>query len=153
MKNALLILFVVFALSIGYSHVSATSENDKQREAVEQIWALEEAYIAYHRDANHKKILPIWHDQFLGWPDDMPQPANKKEVARYTEQKFIYPGSWTFEIERAGIRVLGNVAINHYIMHYSLMPGGEKTESVRMTHTWIREGSQWRILGGMSNNQ
>ncbi len=141
MKNVLLILLMVFIVSLAYAQGPATPENEKHCEVAEQVWAMEEAYVAFHRDANHEGILLIWHDQFLGWPDPMPSPTNKEAAACYTKQRYSWPGSWTFKIERAGIRVLGNVAINHYIIHWWIAGGVKQKASTRVTHTWIKEGS------------
>ena len=139
-------------LAFACAHTQAISEEEKPREVEEEIWALEETYLAYHRDANHERILPMWHDRFLGWPDLEPRPADKEAVTRRLERKYPEPASWTFTIERADIRVTGNVAVNFYTAHFLKKDdaGNERKESRRITHTWIRDGSQWTILGGMS---
>jgi hypothetical protein len=31
--------------------------------------------------------------------------------------------------------------------------GVEQTTATRITHTWLKEGTRWWILGGMSNQQ
>ena len=33
-----------------------------------EIWKLEEAWYAYHRDQTAAKAYALLHDQFLGWP-------------------------------------------------------------------------------------
>ncbi len=154
MKKSLLALIILFAVFPSCSRMSPTDENENTSAVKEEIWAMEEAYVANVRDAKHDELQPIWHDRFLGWPDPMPLPSNKEDTARYLKERNPRPGAWNFKIERAGIRVLGNVAINHYIIHSSWMFGGaEQKRATRITHTWIREDSQWRILGGMSNRQ
>ncbi len=152
MKKTTIVLSSV--LAVACLHTQATSEEEKQREVEEEIWALEETYLANHRDANHERILPMWHDRFLGWPDLEPRPADKKAVTRRLERKYPEPASWTFKIERAGIRVTGNVAVNFYTVHFLKKDdaGKEQKESRRITHTWIRDGSRWTILGGMSKD-
>ena len=150
MKKATVVLSVVLGLVC--LHMQATPGEEKQREVEEEIWALEEAYFTYHQAANHGRILPMWHDQFLGWPDLEPRPADKKAVTRRLERRYAEPASWTFTIERAGIQVVGNVAINFYTYHFLTKDdaGNEQKQSRRVTHTWIKEDSQWKILGGMS---
>ena len=44
-----------------------------------EIWALEQAYWQFNRDANHEGIISTWRDKFLGWPDAEPRP----ETARH----------------------------------------------------------------------
>jgi ketosteroid isomerase-like protein len=153
MKKTTLVLSLAIALACPCAQ--ANPEEGEQPEVEKQIWALEEAYLAYHRDANHQRILPMWHDQFLGWPDLEPQPADKRAAARRLERRYPEPASWTFTIERAGIRVAGNVAVNYYTVHFLKKDdaGEEQKESRRITHTWVRDGSGWKILGGMSKQQ
>jgi ketosteroid isomerase-like protein len=153
MKKSTVVLSLV--LAPGCLSAQAYPGEGKQPDVEEQIWALEEAYLTYHRDANHQQILPMWHDQFLGWPDLEPKPADKKAVTRRLERKYPEPASWSFTIEPAGIRVIGNVAVNYYTLHFLKKndAGEEQKESRRITHTWIRDGSEWKILGGMSKQQ
>ena len=33
------------------------------------IWALEDAYVTADKNAEHKSILALLHERFLGWPD------------------------------------------------------------------------------------
>jgi ketosteroid isomerase-like protein len=54
-------------------------------------------------------------------------------------------------IERTGIRILGDVAVNHYTVHLKRKDG--KKRSMRITHTWVREEAGWKVLGGMSDSQ
>jgi ketosteroid isomerase-like protein len=153
MKKTTVVLLLVLALAC--PRAQAAPGEDKQPEVEKQIWALEEAYLAYHRDASHPRILSMWHDQFLGWPDLEPQPADKKAAARRLERLYPKPASWTFTIEPAGIQVAGNVAVNYYTVHFlkKTEAGEEQKESRRVTHTWVKDGSGWRILGGMSKQQ
>ena len=134
------LLLVSFALTACSQDTGVASDSDIEKE----IWALENSYLKNHRDANHDKIASLWHDKFLGWPDNLPQPADKAGVIQYTKQRNAKPGSWNFKIEPKGIQVQGDIVINHYLLKI----GGTST---RVTHTWVKEDSQWRILGGMSN--
>jgi len=133
-------------LIIGHTIRSEASDIDNQRRISEQIWALEERYITSYRSANFEDLKVIWHDKFLGWPADLKYPANKKAVIKYTKEKNSKYSSWDFKVERMGIQILGNTVINHY----NLLISGMTT---RVTHTWIKEGTQWRIFGGMSDRQ
>ena len=120
-----------------------------------QIWANEKEYISAYKSAEHTNILALLHDQFLGWPDPEERPTTKKRVAGFLQDKYPTPANWDFVIEQAGIQIHGNVVITQYVL--VLMGKDEegtiKKKATRITHTWIKEGSEWRILGGMSNVQ
>lgn len=121
----------------------------------EEIWALEEAYFANLYKADYEGVLTLVHSQFLGWPDAMPKPIDKEGSARFMKQLIPKPASCTFKIERAGIRLLGEVALTQYIIHVNCSDtsGETKTQSSRITHTWVQEGPHWKLLGGMSYDQ
>ncbi|MBU4200270.1 MAG: nuclear transport factor 2 family protein [Verrucomicrobia bacterium] len=90
--------------------------------------------------------------QFLGWPGAVPHPIDREESARFMKQLVPKHNSCTFKIERAGIRLLGEVALTQYIIHvnFSETAGVKKTQSSRITHTWVKDGACWKLLGGMS---
>jgi ketosteroid isomerase-like protein len=159
MKNTVLLWTIVLAsiLSFSYSQAySATADTDNRRDTVEEgIWALEEAYFANLYKANYEAVLAIVHSQFLGWPGTVPQPIDREESARFMKQLVPKPTSCTFKINRAGIRVRGGVALTHYIIHVNCSDtaGVTKTQSSRITHTWVKEGAYWKLLGGMSYDE
>ena len=155
MRKTVLLRAIILALILfPCSHVySSASDTDNRRGTVaEEIWALEEAYFANLYKANYEKVLAIVHSQFLGWPGALPQPIDREESARFMKQLVPSPTSCTFKIERAGIRLLGDVALTQYIIHVNMSDttGAAKTQSSRITHTWVKEGASWKLLGGMS---
>ena len=60
----------------------------------------------------------------------------------------------SYAIEQLAVRVTGDVAIDHYRIKANWANGDDdkvqQTGAVRITHTWIRIGSIWQIIGGMS---
>ena len=66
-----------------FTTLSAQDEEmrvDMKDKVEEEIWSLEERYISYFGDANHKAILSLYHSQFLGWPDSELHPAGKERA-------------------------------------------------------------------------
>lgn len=120
----------------------------------EEIWAQEEAYFANFYKADYEALLALVHSQFLGWPGTEPKPINKDGSARFMKELITKPTSCTFKIEREGIRVLGEVALTQYIIHVNCNDAARaKTQSSRITHTWVKESNHWKLLGGMSHDQ
>ncbi len=147
-------LSLVFLAGLSCQVIPAFGDQDLT-EIEEEVWALEETYVAALKNAEHDELLGFLHDDFLGWPDSQERPADKIEAARFLQNNFAQPGEWSFHIDRAGIRIHGDIVITHYVINMSDKNGDgiEKTQAIRITHTWIRDASQWRILGGMSNVQ
>ena len=149
-----LILYLLFPLFL-FSHLSAQEKEENERMKLteeEKIWSLEKEYISYFKEANHKAILSFYHPLFLGWPDSELHPTDKEGAAKYLVEKYPEPIQVVFEFKREGIRILNNIAITHYLLNSSWIndEGVKQTSESRMTHTWIKDGSEWKILGGMS---
>ena len=145
----IMIIVALIALTFCSLYCLAIETNQS---AEEEIWELEETYHNNYKSANHSGILAIYHKNFLGWPGRESQPTRKSGMPAYLEQKFPEPRNDEIEIERKGIQINNNVAINHYTLHVSSVnEDGERfKQSFNMTHTWLKEGGQWKILGGMS---
>ena len=144
-----LMIFLVTQLSAQDEEI----KDSKLSTVEEEIWSLEEEYISYFSKANHAAILSLYHSQFLGWPDSELHPANKERAAIFLEEKYPEPTQLVFKIKREGIRIVEDVVITHYLLNLSWTDdeGVEQTRESRLTHTWIKENSHWRILGGMSS--
>jgi ketosteroid isomerase-like protein len=60
----------------------------------------------------------------------------------------------SYAIEQLAVRVTGDVAIDHYRIKADWANGNtgdvSQTDAVRITHTWMRIGNTWQIIGGMS---
>ena len=155
MKNTpLLSATILTFILVSYSQTySATTDMDKRRDMVEEeIWALEGAYFTNLYKADYEGVLALVHSQFLGWPGAAPQPIDKEESTRFMKKLIPKPTSCTLKIDRAGIQVLRDMALTQYTLHVNCndTPDVEKTQSSRITHTWVKEGARWKLLGGMS---
>jgi hypothetical protein len=158
MKNTVLLRAIVSAsfLSPSSQAYSATADTGTRRDTVEEeIWALEETYFAHFYNAHYEAVRALVHSQFLGWPGAVPQPIDREGSARFMKRLVPTPALCTFKINRAGIRVRGDVALTQYIIHVNCSDtaGAANTHSSRITHTWLKEGASWKLLGGMSCDQ
>lgn len=154
MKGYLLFLFWLLII-VSISAQDKEIQINNCIEGEEEVWALEEDYISYFGEANYEAILSLYHSQFLGWPYSELHPAGKKRASEFLKEN--YPGSFnvSFKISREGIKLIGDVVITHYLVFSSWLDenGTEQKSKSRITHTWIKENSQWKILGGMSSQQ
>jgi ketosteroid isomerase-like protein len=146
-----ILLGIILVLSFhGYSATNDTNTNKNTME--EKIWILEENYFSNLYKANYKGVLALVDDEFLGWPSVLTQPIGKDESAHFMKKLVPKPVECKLRIERAGIRVWGDVALTHYTIHvnYTDTTGVMKTQSSRITHTWKKEADSWKLVGGMS---
>ena len=153
-------LNLIISLALLCFFITPLSAQDKERsvnknwvEVGEEIWSLEEDYISNFGKANHDGILSLYHSQFLGWPDSRNHPVGKKSAAKFLKENYPEPTQSLFKIKREGIKVIEGVVITHYLLNSSWIDeeGIEQTRESRLTHTWVKENSSWKILGGMSN--
>ncbi len=153
---------LIISLSLLFFFITPLHAQDEERQDInkgdkveEEIWSLEEDYISYFGEANHDAILSLYHSQFLGWPDSRNHPVGKISAAKFLEKNYPEPTQSVFKINREGIRIVNGVVITHYLLNVSWIDdeGVEQKRESRLTHTWIKEDSQWKILGGMSNNK
>ena len=128
-----------------------SSTPDSRDEAA--VWRLEQSYWQYCKAVDLEKYRSLWHPKVLGWPSAFSAPAGKDHIADWLTAK-INQGFAMKEatLERLALQVTGNVAVVHYRVKYGWVdPAGKETPAAsRITHTWIRVGDGWQIIGGMS---
>jgi ketosteroid isomerase-like protein len=120
-----------------------------------QVWNLEKAYWEYVKANDLEKYRALWHDDFVGWPSISPEPVRKDKITDWiTDNTSKGVKLQSYAIEQRAIKVTGDIAITHYRIKMNWTNGDtagvDRTDAVRITHTWIRNGDTWQILGGMS---
>ncbi|WP_431106792.1 nuclear transport factor 2 family protein [Winogradskyella poriferorum] len=141
-------LFFILSTSIIGFVLSCTDKSQTAENQENLLWELEKEYIKAHKDADYSKILSMWDENFLGWPSRLENSARKNSGLEYLQKYFSkpMPADTEFQIEKQGIYIENNVAI----LHYRLLLFENST---RLTHTWIKRGDDWYILGGMDWNE
>jgi hypothetical protein len=119
----------------------------------EEIWALEEAWYAHHSAGTPEKAFALLHDRFLGWPAVESPVVDKDGLIAFLREDDAEIDFCKFEFEDpSGVQLVGDTAINHYRIRFMgrNLDGSEIDEVLNVTHTWIKEGSQWKLLSGMA---
>lgn len=106
---------------------------------IAQVWALEDKYWSFVQHGDEDSYLALWHKDFIGWPCafNAPHPVGKSTV-----------GAWVGQIRDQKIRF--TYAMQHE-MTFEYTDGHVVGKDVRnkVTHTWMKVGSTWQIIGGM----
>ena len=119
----------------------------------DEIWALEKAWYTHHRDGAPDKAYGLVHDDFLGWPAIGSSVVDKAGLIAAVTDEDAGVDFCDFEFqEPLGVRVIGDTAINHYRIRFTgrNLDGSRIEESIHVTHTWIKQDSQWKLLSGMA---
>jgi ketosteroid isomerase-like protein len=125
------------------------------RPASDEVWNLEKSYWEYVKTGDLEKYRALWNDDFVGWPNVSSAPVRKDHITDWiTNNSSKGLKLQSYAIEQLAIQVTGDVTIDHYRikMNWAKVDTGEvqQTDAARITHTWIRIGNTWQIIGGMS---
>ena len=117
------------------------------------LWNLEHAYWRHVEDNNLPAYLGLWDKDFLGWPVSSAAPVRKDHITDWiTSQTSHGLALKSVEFRPASMQVNGNVAVVYYSIKFKWLDkdGKGTTYTARITHTWLKTGKDWRIIGGMS---
>lgn len=117
------------------------------------LWDLEHEYWRRVQDNDLIAYRGLWHEEFLGWPSVSAAPVRKDHITDWiTSQTRKGLAFKSVEFKPAAIQLTGNIALAYYWMTYQWLDkdGKGATHTIRVTHTWLNDGNNWRIIGGMS---
>jgi ketosteroid isomerase-like protein len=146
MKPRLLVIGCI--LPMAAQMLAADTAADEQR-----LWEREHAYWQYVEKNDLLAYAELWHRDFLGWPSVSSAPVRKDHITEWvtsqTSKGLTFKAG---EFKPAALQVTGDVAFACYWITFSWLDKAGKGEAhtLRITHAWLREGKDWRIIGGMS---
>lgn len=146
-----MMLFLLLASFLAISlHQTAQAQASRDEQT---LWKLEHAYWNYVQDNDLPKYLSLWHKNFLGWPSVSAVPVHKDHITDWiTTQTSKGLTFKRIEFKPAAIQVTGDVAVTSYWITFEWLDkdGTGSTHTLRVTHTLLRDGNDWHIIGGMS---
>ena len=116
------------------------------------VWKEEESYWRYLESGDIDAYLRLFHEGFVSWPYESPRPSDKPAVRQMIEDLRMSYRLVTYELNPLAIKVIGDTAVVYYSVRYVVETQGEEIEDIRrVSHTWVRDDGNWKILGGMSS--
>ena len=117
------------------------------------VWKLERSYWEYVKASDLKSYRNLWHPNFVGWPSSSAKPARKDHITDWitdSTRKGLHLKSYT--LKPAASQATENVVVTHYWITEKWVDrdGRGKSDTVKLTHTWIRTPGGWQIIGGMA---
>ncbi|MGH9728390.1 MAG: nuclear transport factor 2 family protein [Candidatus Acidiferrales bacterium] len=119
----------------------------------EQVWAQEEAYWRIVKNHDAKAWADLWSEDFVGWPFPKEHPVDKAEgVKEFKSGAMFSSAVIAYELQRESVEMHGVAVITFYRVKERLRDadGSESTHTARLSHTWMKRGGRWVIVGGMS---
>ena len=137
-------------LALVFSATPAMCATDAAAEKA--VWAMEETYWKTLESSDLQGYVNLWHKDFLGWPRDRDLPVGKDGIEEGTRRKMAEGRVVSHEILSKAVRVVGTIGITQYAVRAVRVStqGDTATFVSRVTHTWVRTGNTWKIVGGMS---
>jgi len=119
--------------------------------SVQEVWSREDELGRYEEAGALEAYTSLFHDKFIGWPCDSAHPRRKSGVGRWVERVRDEHIHQTSNVTREGAEEFGDTVIVHYRFSgiYTYADGQTEREVVKITHTWMRTGTTWQIVGGM----
>jgi hypothetical protein len=122
--------------------------------AEQAAWKGEETYWQFQKTDERNAFLALWDERFVGRPRRTSVPVDKdkmrEDLNRAPDRKVL-----DYKLEPLSVREYGgNVVITLYratVCSTDNSGKDEQTRSYRLTHTWMKTGQAWQIIGGMSS--
>jgi hypothetical protein len=145
---------VIPCLIIASFCVPTASTNPAPETPVEKtIWDLERSYWQYVEANDLTSYRKLWHAEFLGWPTMSAAPVHKDRITDWiTSQTSAGKSFKLVEFKPASMQAHSNVVVVYYWTTYQWLDKARQGDQhkIRVTHTWMKNGTDWQIIGGMS---
>jgi ketosteroid isomerase-like protein len=138
-------------LAIAEQTFAADTANDQRT-----LWNRERAYWQHVEKNDLAAYRNLWHEDFLGWPAISASPVGKNHITDWitsqTSKGLTFKAG---EFKPAALKVTGDVAFACYWITFRWVDkdGNGEAHTLRITHAWLRNGNDWRIIGGMSMSE
>jgi hypothetical protein len=124
-----------------------------ESQSVSEVWAREDDYWRFVKAGDVESYMTLWHEKFIGWPCDQDHPMRKSSIGGWVREIRDKKIKVTSVLTREGAEDFGGIVVVHYrFTRVDAYPDGRVEGRGRMskiTHTWMRVGSTWQIVGGM----
>jgi hypothetical protein len=148
-RTAIILFLISFRLDAAAKdvHMEKTGEETVDLARAE-IWSKELAIYAGRGRGDLGPYIDNTAAGYMAWP---PQAAKPLGVGALRQTAKSMPSQEKLTMELVDFTLHGDAAIIYYRTHRTIRPDGAATdEFFETTHTWVREGDDWKLLGGMA---
>lgn len=149
-KSVVLLCILLFS---SVAPAIAQSAPEMESKSVSQVWRLEDDYWRFVIAGDVENYVSLWHDKFIGWPCGQEHPKRKATIGNWVQEVRDKQIRVAVDLTREGAEDFGNVVVVHYrFTRVDTYPNGKvegKGKESKITHTWMRVGDSWLIIGGM----
>ncbi|MEO8505505.1 MAG: nuclear transport factor 2 family protein [Acidobacteriota bacterium] len=148
-------VFVVLALvaTAAHSATGPAAALPPDSKSVEQVWQREAEYWRSVKAGDVDSYVSLWHDKFIGWPCGEDHPMRKASIGDWVRKVRDKHIAVSLDLTHEGAEDFGNIVVDHYrFTRVDTYPDGKvegKGKVLKITHTWMKSGDTWLIIGGM----
>lgn len=145
---------LVFSLlAVGAHGAPAAAAPSTEDPRVSEVWGREADYWRFLKAGDVDSYVSLWHEKFIGWPCGQEHPKLKASIGDWVREVRDERISVAAELTREGAEAFGDVVVVHYqFTKVDTYPDGHVEglgERSKITHTWMKVGGTWQIIGGM----
>jgi hypothetical protein len=143
---------ILISIVIGFvlfSNLDALNREQKNVEAA--IWELEEHYWNCWIKEDMEGYMSLLHEDFMGWASSLETPGDKKAAREFVQNFWSQIKLFAFEMKPCAIKIVDDTALVHYFLLWKDEDENQIGNSYRITHTWLKQGGTWQVIGGMSS--
>ena len=141
-------IYIVFVSAMLLACVACTTSGEPQ-----DVWELEAGYWRYVEDRDAESYDGLFHEDFVGWQCAEPLPNGRADIGDWVRALRDEDATVTYELRKDAASQFGDVAVVHFGVTWAFeYPDGRvEGEGVwqKITHTWMKTGDRWLIIGGM----
>lgn len=151
-RTAVLALLMSLAAGAGAASGEAAS-SQAESNSVQQVWQREAEYWRSVKAGDVDAYVSLWHGKFIGWPCGQAHPMRKASIGNWVREVRDKHISVSSDLTPEGAEDFGNIVVVHYrFTRVDTYPDGKvegRGEESKITHTWMKQGETWVIIGGM----
>jgi len=151
LKSPLLPALAAIALALAGPVGAQTVVPQDKGQVEKELWTKEQAIYAARGRGDLQTYYNGTSDAYLGWPPQVAAPIGRDQL------KPANPGVMgsheKLEMKFTALTLSGDSALIYYKTHMTMQGDGTPTDKhYEVIHAWVREGGQWRLLGGMARS-
>jgi len=138
---------ILFALAGPCAAETAAPLDKAQVE--KELWAKEQAIYAGRGRGDLQPYYDNTSSAYLGWPPQVANPIGREKLKPAANAAM--GSKEKLEMTFSGLTLSGDSALIYYKTHMTMRADGTPADQrYEVVHAWVREGGQWRLLGGMA---
>jgi Domain of unknown function (DUF4440) len=147
------LMAVEACVSSSGNHARSESTAAEIANARAEIWSKELLIYAARGRGDLDIYISNASPSYLGWPPGWATPSGLDQLRAGAAQMKTQTQE-QLTMTQDAFTMSGDTAIIYYSTHRTRLPGGEAVDQrFDVTHVWVREGGQWKLLGSMGRGK